>query len=93
MMVCRTSGHGDCCDGRDVACGFRVHGRASVMTGGWSRDTAVCPGPAGSVWCRSSWVSSEVLPLAAEVWRTPAEKGVLVKKIALQVCKLSLEMT
>lgn len=58
-MACRTSGRGGCCDGRDgrgVTRGFRVGDCVceSVRTVGWSRDTAVCPGPAGSGWCRSS---------------------------------------
>lgn len=75
MMACRTSGRGGCCyDGRDgcgVTRGFRVGGRVheSVRTAGWSRGTAACPGPVGSVWCRSSWVSSWVSQWAAEVWQ------------------------
>lgn len=72
--ACRTSGHGGCCDGLDVrgaTGGLRVCGRVreSVKTAGLSRDTAVCPGPAGSVWCRSSWASSGASQWAAEVWQ------------------------
>lgn len=77
-MACPRSGRGDCCgrDGCGVMRGLRVGGRESVRTVGWSQGTAVCPGPAGSVWCRSSWVSSWASQWAAEVWQTPAEEEV-----------------
>lgn len=76
MTVCPTSGRGGCCGGRGVTGGLRVGERVreSARTAGWSRGTAACPGPAGSVWCRSSWASSWVSPWAAAVWQTPAEE-------------------
>lgn len=79
MTACPTSGRGGCCGGRGgrgVTGGLRVGERVreSARTAGWSRGTAACPGPAGSVWCRSSWASSWVSPWAAAVWQTPAEE-------------------
>lgn len=79
MTASRMSVRGGCCGGRDgcgVTCGCRVggHVRENVRTAVWSPGTVACPGPAGSVWCRSSWVSSWVSPWAAEVWQIPAEE-------------------
>lgn len=86
MTGCWMNGRGDCYDGHDgcgVTCGFRVggHVRESVRTVGWSRGTVACPGPAGSVWCRSSWESSWALPLAAEVWQKPVVEEIMVTNL------------
>lgn len=78
MTACQTSGRGGRCDGRD-GCGvtrdFRVGGCAceSARTAGWSRGTAACQVPAGSVWCRSSSVSSGASQWAAEVSQIPGK--------------------
>ncbi len=85
--MCWTSDRGDCCDVRDgcgVTGGLRVGGRVreSVRTAGWSRGTAACPGPAGLVWCRSSWGSSWASLWAAEAWQIPAEEEVPVMNVA-----------
>ena len=85
MTACQTSGRGDRYDGRDGRGVTRVggHGRESARTAVWSRGTAECPGPAGSVWCRSSWVSSWASPLVAEVWQIPAVEEILVMNVTL----------
>lgn len=65
--MCRRRGRDGCCDGHGAKHGSHVRDCVSARTVAWHRGIAAFPGPAGSVWCKSSWGSSWAWPWAAEV--------------------------